>query len=262
MARTKARERQLKRLAEQRMADRRRRRRQRVAAGVLGGLVALAGIGFAARAFLGGEENPDVTETANPNQAAATPKPLGGVACNAEVPPGAGKEKPRFKNPPEMQIDLNKSYRVVMRTSCGEIELELFDDKAPKTVNSFLFLVRKGFYDGLTFHRIISGFMIQGGDPKGDGTGDLGYKFEDEVDNGLKFDQVGLLAMANSGPDTNGSQFFITAGDASHLNGKHTIFGKVTGGMDVVDALNALEVDQNDKPAQTAYINEITVIEK
>jgi peptidyl-prolyl cis-trans isomerase B (cyclophilin B) len=262
MARTKARERQLKRLAERRMADRRRRRRQRVAAGVVGGLVALAGIGFAARAFLGGEENPEVNETANPNQAAATPRALGGVACNAEVPPGAGKEKPRFKNPPEMQIDLNKSYRVVMRTSCGEIELELFDDKAPKTVNSFLFLVRKGFYDGLTFHRIVRDFVVQAGDPKGDGTGGPGYKYEDEIVESLKFDQVGLLAMANSGPGTNGSQFFITTGEASHLNGKHTIFGKVISGMDVVQALNGLDVDAASKPTQTAYINEITVIQK
>lgn len=262
MARTKARERQLKRLAEQRMAERHRRRRQRIAAGVVGGLVAIAGIAFGVRAFLGGEESPEVTETANPNQAAATPKTLGGVACNGEVPAGAGKEKPSFKKPPEMQIDLNKSYRVVMRTSCGEIELELFDDQAPKTVNSFLFLVRKGFYDGLTFHRIIKGFMVQGGDPKGTGTGDAGYKFEDEIVESLKFDQVGLLAMANSGPATNGSQFFITAGEASHLNGKHTIFGKVIAGMDVVRALNGLATDADDKPTQTAYINEITIIEK
>ena len=159
-----------------------------------------------------------------------------------------------------MQIDLNKSYRVAMTTSCGEISLELFDDKSPKTVNNFLFLVKKGFYDGTTFHRIIKGFMNQGGDPEGTGRGGPGYQFEDEVDNGLKFDQVGLLAMANSGPNTNGSQFFITTGDASHLNGKHTIFGKVIGGMEVVEALNALETDQNDKPTQTAYIETITII--
>lgn len=261
MTRTKARERQLKRLAERRMSDRRRRRRQRIAAGVVGGLVALAGIGFAARAFLGGEENPEVSETADPNQA-ATPRALGSVACNGEVPPGAGKEKPSFKKPPEMQIDLKKSYRVVMRTSCGEIELELFDDKAPKTVNSFLFLVRKGFYDGLTFHRIVRDFVVQGGDPAGTGMGGPGYKFEDEIVDSLKFDQVGLLAMANSGPNTNGSQFFITTGEASHLNGKHTIFGIVIRGTDVLQALNSLDVDAASKPTQTAYINEITIIEK
>lgn len=161
-----------------------------------------------------------------------------------------------------MQLDLNKSYRVAMRTSCGEITIELFDDKSPKTVNNFLFLIKKGFYDGLTFHRIIKGFMIQGGDPEGTGTGGPGYQFEDEVKNGLKFDQVGLLAMANSGPDTNGSQFFITAGNASHLNGKHTIFGKVTAGQEILQTLNALETDQGDKPVQTAYIDSVTIIQK
>ncbi|HET6770164.1 MAG TPA: peptidylprolyl isomerase [Actinomycetota bacterium] len=261
MARTKARERQLRQLAERRMAERRRRRRQRLMAGVVGGIVALAGLFFAARAFLGGEENTDVDQTANPKQT-ASPTPLGGVACGGAVPVDAGKKKPTFDKPPEMQIDLNKSYRVAMTTSCGEISLELFDDKSPKTVNNFLFLVKKGFYDGTTFHRIIKGFMNQGGDPEGTGRGGPGYQFEDEVDNGLKFDQVGLLAMANSGPNTNGSQFFITTGDASHLNGKHTIFGKVIGGMEVVDALNALETDQSDKPTQTAYIETITIIQK
>ena len=241
------------------MAERRRRRRQRVAAGIVGGVVALAGIGLAARAFLGGEDT-TVEQSANPDQT-TSPTPLGGVACGGQVPPDAGKKKPTFKNPPEMQLDLDRSYRVAMMTSCGEISLQLFDDKSPKTVNNFLFLVKEGFYDGLTFHRIIKGFMIQGGDPAGTGTGGPGYQFEDEVDNGLKFDQVGLLAMANSGPNTNGSQFFITAGDASHLNGKHTIFGKVIGGMDVVNTLNALPVEA-DKPTQTAYIETITIIQK
>jgi peptidyl-prolyl cis-trans isomerase B (cyclophilin B) len=260
MARTRTRERQLRQLAERRMAERRRRRRQRVAAGIVGGLVALAGIGLAARAFLGREENTTVDQQANPNKT-TIPTPQGGVACGGEVPPDAGKKKPTFKEPPKMELDLSKSYRVAMTTSCGEISLELFDDKSPKTVNNFLFLVKKGFFDGLTFHRIIKGFMIQGGDPAGNGTGGPGYKFEDEVKNGLKFDQVGLLAMANSGPNTNGSQFFITAGDASHLNGKHTIFGKVIGGMDVVNTLNALPVEA-DKPTQTAYIETITIVQK
>jgi peptidyl-prolyl cis-trans isomerase B (cyclophilin B) len=261
MARTRTRERQLRQLAERRMAERRRRQRQRIVAGIVGGIVAAVGIWFGVMAFLGREGDTEVDQTANP-KATASPAPLGGVACGGEVPPDAGKKKPTFKNPPEMQIDLKKSYRVAMTTSCGEINLELFDDKSPKTVNSFLFLVKKGFYDGLTFHRIIKDFVVQGGDPEGTGRGGPGYQFEDEVDNGLKFDQVGLLAMANSGPNTNGSQFFITTGDAAHLNGKHTIFGKVTSGMEVVDALNALEVDQNGKPAQTAYIESVTIIQK
>jgi peptidyl-prolyl cis-trans isomerase B (cyclophilin B) len=261
MARTKSRERHLRQLAERRMAERRRRRRQRVAAGVVGGIVAVAGLGFAAMAFLGREENTEVDQRAQPAKT-NQPKNVGGVACEAAVPTTAGKKKPTFKNPPEMSIDPKKSYRVTLTTSCGDISVQLFDDKSPKTVNNFLFLARKGFYDGLTFHRIVKDFVVQGGDPKGDGTGGPGYQFEDEVDNGLTFDQVGLVAMANSGPNTNGSQFFITTGDASHLNGKHTIFGKVIGGMDVVQTLNALKVDQASKPAQTAYIESVTIIQK
>jgi peptidyl-prolyl cis-trans isomerase B (cyclophilin B) len=254
MTRTRTRERQLRRLAERREAERRRRRRQRIATGVVAGVIAVAGIGLAARAFLSRDENPEVNEAAQPKG--------GGVACNAQVPAVAKEEKQTFQKPPKMQIDLKMSYRVVMRTSCGEVTLQLFDDRTPKTVNNFLFLVRKGFYDGLTFHRIVRDFVVQGGDPKGDGTGGPGYQFEDEIVEGLKFDSIGLLAMANSGPDTNGSQFFITTGDAAHLNGKHTIFGTVLEGMDVVSRLNALDVDESSKPKLTAYIEEITIIQK
>jgi peptidyl-prolyl cis-trans isomerase B (cyclophilin B) len=254
MPRTRTRDRQLRRLAERRMAERRRRRRQRILTGVVAGVIALIGFGLVARAFLFRDENPEVNEAAQPKG--------GGVACNAQVPSVAKQEKPTFQKPPKMQIDLKMSYRVVMRTSCGEVTLQLFDDRTPKTVNNFLFLVRKGFYDGLTFHRIVRDFVVQGGDPKGDGSGGPGYQFEDEIVKGLKFDSIGLLAMANSGPDTNGSQFFITTGDAAHLNGKHTIFGRILEGADVVSRLNALKVDEDSKPTQTAYIEEITIIQK
>jgi peptidyl-prolyl cis-trans isomerase B (cyclophilin B) len=254
MTRTRTRDRQLRRLAERRMAERRRRRRQRIATGVVAGVIALVGLGLAARAFLFRDEEAQVNEAAQPKG--------GGVACNAQVPAASKQEKPTFKNPPKMQLDLKKSYRVVMRTSCGEVTLQLFDDRTPETVNNFLFLVRKGFYDGLTFHRIVRDFVVQGGDPQGDGSGGPGYQFEDEIVKGLKFDSIGLLAMANSGPDTNGSQFFITTGDAANLNGKHTIFGTVLEGMDVVSRLNTLDVDENSKPKQTAYIEEITIIQK
>jgi peptidyl-prolyl cis-trans isomerase B (cyclophilin B) len=134
-----------------------------------------------------------------------------------------------------------------MHTNAGAIELELFDDEAPKTVANFRKLASDGFYDGLTFHRIIRDFMIQGGCPEGTGTGGPGYTFEDEI-NDHKVVR-GALAMANAGPNTNGSQFFIvTTVQAPWLDGKHTVFGRVTNGMDVVDTLEAAETDGSDRP--------------
>ena len=145
-----------------------------------------------------------------------------------------------------------------MRTSEGEIALELFDADAPKTVDNFVKLAEAGFYDGLIFHRIIPRFMIQGGDPQGTGTGGPGYTFEDEI-NQHKVVR-GALAMANSGPNTNGSQFFIvTVDEAPWLDGKHTVFGRVTDGMDVVDRLEAVETDARDRPVEPVGIESITV---
>jgi len=130
-----------------------------------------------------------------------------------------------------------KDIRIVLKTSKGPIDLTLFPSKAPVTVASFLNLAQKGKYDGITFHRVIKDFMIQGGDPTGTGAGSFGYKFEDECVPELKFDRKGLLAMANAGPGTNGSQFFITHVPTPWLNGKHTIFGEVTKGQEIVDAI-------------------------
>ncbi|MDQ3091738.1 MAG: peptidylprolyl isomerase [Actinomycetota bacterium] len=145
-----------------------------------------------------------------------------------------------------------------MSTSEGEIVIELFDEEAPKTVSNFRELSQKGFYDGLTFHRIIPKFMIQGGCPLGTGTGDPGYKFEDEI-NEHKIVR-GALAMANAGPDTNGSQFFIVTIDAAPwLDGKHTVFGRVTEGLDVVDRLEALPTDARDRPVEPAGIETVSV---
>ena len=145
-----------------------------------------------------------------------------------------------------------------MSTSEGDIVFELFDEEAPKTVSNFRELSQKGFYDGLTFHRIIPNFMIQGGCPLGTGTGDPGYKFEDEI-NEHKIVR-GALAMANSGPDTNGSQFFIVTTEAAPwLDGKHTVFGRVTEGMDVVDRLEALPTDARDRPVEPAGIETVSV---
>ena len=143
-----------------------------------------------------------------------------------------------------------------MSTNHGEITFELFDADAPKTVENFRTLARKGYYDGLIFHRIIKDFMIQGGCPKGTGTGGPGYEFEDEF-NDHKVDR-GALAMANAGPNTNGSQFFIVTADACPwLDGKHTVFGRVTGGMDVVDAISSVESDASDRPRDEVTIQRV-----
>ena len=141
-----------------------------------------------------------------------------------------------------MTIDPKKNYTATMETSKGTIEIELFAKDAPKTVNNFVFLAREGFYDGVTFHRVIPNFMIQGGDPTGSGRGGPGYKFEDEVRTNPNKHGTGSLSMANAGPNTNGSQFFITHSPQPHLDGKHTVFGKVTSGMDVVNAIRQGDV--------------------
>ena len=141
-----------------------------------------------------------------------------------------------------MTLDPEKNYFATVKLAKGgEFTIQLFADKAPLAVNNFVFLAREGFYDGVTFHRVIEGFMAQGGDPTGTGTGGPGYSFADDPDSGLKFDKPGLLAMANSGPNTNGSQFFITFAPTPWLDGKHTIFGEVTKGMDVVNGITRRE---------------------
>jgi peptidyl-prolyl cis-trans isomerase B (cyclophilin B) len=136
-----------------------------------------------------------------------------------------------------MQIDANKTYSVLIETNRGSMELELYPEHAPKTVNNFVFLAREGYYDGVGFHRVIGNFVIQGGDPTGTGRGGPGYQFEDEVaGNPLKHER-GVISMANAGPNTNGSQFFITHSPQPHLDGNHTVFGKVVTGLEVVDAI-------------------------
>jgi len=147
--------------------------------------------------------------------------------------------------PPEMAINPELIYLATFQTEKGDIKIELFSERAPKTVNNFVFLAREGFYDGTTFHRVLSNFMAQGGDPTGTGTGGPGYRFEDEFDPNLSFDEPGYLAMANAGPNTNGSQFFITFVPTPHLTGRHTIFGKVVEGMDVALALTLRDPQAN-----------------
>lgn len=144
----------------------------------------------------------------------------------------------QWETAPEMQIDTEKSYSAVIKTNKGDVHIELFAKDAPITVNNFVFLAREGFYNGVTFHRVIPNFVIQGGDPTGRGSGGPGYRFRDEVGptNPHKHG-TGYLSMANAGPGTNGSQFFITHSPQPHLDGKHTVFGKVTKNMAVVNSI-------------------------
>jgi len=143
----------------------------------------------------------------------------------------------KYSAPPPMAIDPKKKYTATLVTPNGDIVVELYADRAPKTVNNFVALARDGYYDGVTFHRVIKGFMAQGGDPTGTGRGGPGYVFEDEFHPALKHSGPGILSMANAGPGTNGSQFFITHAATPHLDNRHTVFGRVTRGMDVVLAI-------------------------
>jgi cyclophilin family peptidyl-prolyl cis-trans isomerase len=155
----------------------------------------------------------------------------------------------QWKNPPEMIIDTSKKYTATISTEKGDIVLELFADKTPLTVNNFVFLAREGFYDNTIFHRVIADFMAQGGDPTGTGTGGPGYRFTDEFHPSLKHDKPGIFSMANAGPGTNGSQFFITHVPTPWLNGKHSVFGQVTLGMDVLLSIPPRDPKNSASPA-------------
>ena len=166
-----------------------------------------------------------------------------------------------YSAPPAMTIDESKSYSATFKTNQGDITIDLFASQAPVTVNNFVFLARDGFYNNVIFHRVIPDFMIQGGDPDGTGTGGPGYRFQDEFDPSLGFDGPGILAMANSGPGTNGSQFFITVTPTPHLNGKHTIFGKVSAGQDVADSISKVAQGPNNRPTDQVTIERIDIQE-
>jgi len=155
----------------------------------------------------------------------------------------------QWSTPPAIQIDPKKKYKAHMATDNGTMVIELFADKTPKTVNNFVFLSREGYYDGVIFHRVIDNFMVQGGDPTGTGTGGPGYKFGDEFDPSLKHDKRGVLSMANAGPGTNGSQFFITHVATPWLDGKHSVFGQVVEGLDVLMSIPARDPNNRNAPA-------------
>jgi cyclophilin family peptidyl-prolyl cis-trans isomerase len=162
--------------------------------------------------------------------------------------------------PPSEEAE--KVVKIKIETSQGNILADLYPVEAPKTVENFIKLAKKGFYDGLIFHRVIPGFMIQTGDPAGTGRGGPGYTFEDEFSKKLRHDQPGVISMANSGPNTNGSQFFITEVPTPWLNDKHSVFGRVTSGLDIVSAIARVPRDADDKPIQDVVMKKVTVLEE
>lgn len=209
--------------------------------------------------------NTDISSPENTNNQPNQVKPKEEDKTPAQpAPPG------KYTAYPPMTIDTNKQYTAKISTTLGDITIELFAKDAPKTVNNFVFLAKDKFYENISFHRVIKGFMIQTGDPKGDGTGGPGYNFEDELNNGHKY-EAGVVAMANAGPNTNGSQFFIGSGkDVEGLNHTpdYTIFGKVVSGMDVVEKISSVKVKKNpvinelSVPEEPVTIKSITIEEK
>jgi cyclophilin family peptidyl-prolyl cis-trans isomerase len=162
---------------------------------------------------------------------------------------------------PEMQIDPKKKYQAVFKTDKGDITCDLYAEKTPKTVNNLVFLARQGFYDNTIFHRVIPNFMVQGGDPTGTGMGDPGYRFPDEFDRSLKHDGPGVLSMANAGPGTNGSQFFITHVATSWLDGKHSVFGKVADTESLKVLFSIPERDPNKRSSPAVTLKTVEIIE-
>ena len=182
------------------------------------------------------------------------------AGCAHRAP--AWKGAAQTQGVPVTQDEHPRRVKMKIETSMGVIEGNLFAGEAPKTVENFEKLAKKGFYDGLIFHRVIPEFMIQTGDPEGTGTGGPGYQFEDEFSPGLRFDKPGVFGMANSGPNTNGSQFFITEAATPWLNGRHTVFGEVTKGLEAVKLIARVPRDGMDKPLQPVKMLKVTVSEK
>ena len=249
--------------AAQLEAARAAKKKQSLIRGVVG-IVLLLGLAALAALVLGGDD--DKTNVASENTTSTTGASttttvnpaLAAVQCNDTKPPD-NPDRPTFTEPPPMSIDPAKQYTAVLDTTCGKITVELDAKSTPKTVNNFVFLARKGFYKGLTWHRVVTDFVIQGGDPEGTGSGGPGYKFEDELpQDGYK---LGSLAMANSGPNTNGSQFFIVTGqNGTTLQNNYSRFGMVTGGLEVAQKLESFgQPDQ--KPSRPLYIFDITITE-
>ncbi|HET9724908.1 MAG TPA: peptidylprolyl isomerase [Actinomycetota bacterium] len=289
---SKSRNRQLAKQHARRQAERRAQQRRRSTAIAVAAVIAVLGIGFAAWAFLwGGDEEPaaSATPTASPSatgptgptgatgkpgEKTGTVDPTAGpeeVACGGEVPKGAMDPKPQFAAPARV-IEKSKTYIATMQTSCGDIVIELLDDQAPKTVNSFVFLAQEGFFDGQRIHRIDESIdVLQGGDPTGTGGGGPGYTIPDELTGNESY-AAGTFAMANAGPDTGGSQFFIITGVDGHAlddQAAWTIFGTIVKGLDVAERIQKIPItDPNaaaagdltgQQPSQAVYIEKVTI---
>lgn len=153
-----------------------------------------------------------------------------------------------YDGPPEMALESGKEYYATFRTEKGDIRVRFFADRAPETVNNFVALARDGYFDGTTFHRVIKGFMVQGGDPTGTGTGGPGYRIRDEFHPELRHDRPGILSMANAGPNTGGSQFFITYAATPHLDDRHAVFGEVVEGMNTLDDIRERDPQRDPEP--------------
>src|SRR6476646_3094431 len=174
---------------------------------------------------------------------------------------GSSPQTRQFNEPPELGIDPSKRYSATMETSLGTIVIALDPIAAPKTGNNFVFLVRYHYYDGIIFHRVIKGFVAQGGDPTGTGRGGPGYRFEDELPKAGQY-EIGSLAMANAGPNTNGSQFFIVTGRSGvQLSPSYSLFGKVVSGLDVIEAMQSVPTDRGDKPKDDVVIHSVAITE-
>lgn len=283
----RARDKQLAKLAARRQAERQAAKRRRdITLGVVAGLVGLALL-VAGYVILTSDDDGEKQASSTPS-ASASAEPSGKpgtrsgtvrpavqppetVACGATAPAGAGKPVPQFDGPPPLTIDETARYTATISTSCGTFEAELRPDIAPQAVNSFVFLAEQGFYDGLTFHRILDGFVIQGGDPEGVGSGGPGYRFDIETSPTQTFDAAGLLALANSStPGSNGSQFFVTLAPQPNLDPAggslgYSIFGEVTKGLDVVQRIGKVSTSDNPQsgepsvPTEAVYIESIRI---
>jgi peptidyl-prolyl cis-trans isomerase B (cyclophilin B) len=282
MPNRRTRDRQLAKLASRRAVERRRKRRQRVIAGVLVSalVLGLGSVGLIALFSSLSKPNPASSATPTPSATASASTAAGTVACGGTVPKAAAKAKPQYDKAPKNTIDPKKAYTMTMKTSCGTIEIKLDQQSAPKTVNSLVFLAGQHFFDGQQFHRIVKGFVIQGGDPltaggnppNAFGTGGPGYKTVDAPPAGAKYPQ-GTVAMAKGGDEPNGtagSQFFIVTGASAEASlapggvGQYAIVGTVVTGLDVALAIENLPTTtgssgENSTPVQQIYIEKVTV---
>jgi len=260
----KTRHRQLARVAVRRQAERRRRQRQRATVIAVALVVALIGGVVAFAAFTGKETPPAASGTPTPS-ASPTPQP---VACGATAPADANNQPQQFAKPPPMKIDPKKTYTATLDTSCGAIAIQLLADRAPTTVNSFVFLAGRGYFDGTHFHRIDTSIdIIQGGDPTGTGQGSPGYTIPDELTGNESYGP-GVVAMANAGPNTGGSQFFMVYGPKGHALDSapnYTIFGRIVKGLGVARRIAKIPVQDpsagpaGQQPSKTVYIDTVTV---